>query len=113
MSPSRMGFSTWGILSLFSPRFVVATPVRERGAVVDVIHARSCGLDVHKKSVVACVLTTHADGTVVRTMRTFTTMTADLLEMAKWLDGLDVTHIAMESTGAHRGRSGFLWCPAV
>jgi transposase len=49
---------------------------------VDVIHARSCGLDVHKKSVVACVLIRQEDGAVVRTMRTFKTMTADLLEMA-------------------------------
>jgi transposase len=56
---------------------------------------------VHKKSVVACVLTTRADGSVERHMRTFKTMTADLLELASWLDSFQVTHVAMESTGVY------------
>jgi transposase len=68
---------------------------------MDLIHARSCGLDVHKKSVVACVLTTRPDGSVERQMRTFKTMTADLLELAAWLDAQGVTHVAMESTGVY------------
>ena len=29
---------------------------------MQVIHARCCGLDVHKKTVVACVLVTAPDG---------------------------------------------------
>ena len=33
---------------------------------MQVVHARSCGLDVHKKTVVACVLLTAEDGTVQR-----------------------------------------------
>ena len=68
---------------------------------MDLIHARSCGLDVHKKSVVACVLTTQPDGTAERHMRTFKTMTADLFELAAWLDAQGVTHVAMESTGVY------------
>jgi transposase len=68
---------------------------------MDVVHARCCGLDVHKGSVVACVLMTRADGLVERHLRTFKTMTADLLEMATWLDGLGITHVAMESTGVY------------
>ncbi len=63
-----------------------------------VVHARACGLDVHKKTLVACVLLTAEDGTVQRLVRTFSTMTTDLLAFADWLDQLDVTHIAMEST---------------
>jgi transposase len=47
------------------------------------------------------VLITKLDGSVERQMRTFTTMTNDLLEMAAWLDGLQVTHVAMESTGVY------------
>ncbi len=66
---------------------------------MQVVHARSCGLDVHKKTVVACVLLTAEDGTVQRLVRTFSTMTADLLALADWLDQLEVTHVAMESTG--------------
>ena len=41
--------------------------------------ARCCGLDVHQKSVVACVLLSAEDGTVQRQVRTFGAMTADLL----------------------------------
>lgn len=66
---------------------------------MQVVHARACGLDVHKKTVVACVLLTAEDGTVQRLVRTFSTMTADLLALADWLDQLEVTHVAMESTG--------------
>ena len=63
------------------------------------VHPRRGGLDVHKRSVVACVLLTQPDGTVQRRVSTFGTMTADLLALHDWLGGLGVTHIAMESTG--------------
>ncbi len=66
-----------------------------------VVHARCCGLDVHKKSVVACVLITQEDGTVERKASTFGTMTAELLALRDWLDRLEVTHVAMESTGVY------------
>ncbi len=68
---------------------------------MQVVHARCCGLDVHKKSVVACVLLTREDGTVQRQVRSFGTMTVDLLALADWLTAADVTHVAMESTGVY------------
>jgi transposase len=68
---------------------------------VEVVHARCCGLDVHKNSVVACVLITAPDGQVQRHMRTFKTMTADLLALGDWLTQLDVTQVALESTGVY------------
>jgi transposase len=68
---------------------------------MDVVHARCCGLDVHKKSVVVCALVTSPNGVVERHMRTFKTMTADLLTLADWLSGLGVTHVALESTGVY------------
>jgi transposase len=68
---------------------------------VEIVHARCCGLDVHKKSVVACVLITRPDGAVERQVRTFKTMTADLLALADWLGSLGVTHVALESTGVY------------
>jgi transposase len=68
---------------------------------VDVVHARCCGLDVHKKTVVACVLITADDGAVNRHVRTFSTMTPDLLILSDWLTNLGVTHIALESTGVY------------
>ncbi len=66
---------------------------------MQVLHPRCCGLDVHKKTVVACVLRTEADGTLTRDLRTFTTMTADLLALDEWLRALGVEHLALESTG--------------
>lgn len=66
---------------------------------MQVVHARCCGLDVHKRTVVACVLLSQPDGTVERRTSTFGTMTADLLALHDWLERQGVTHIAMESTG--------------
>ena len=59
-----------------------------------VVHERCCGLDVHKRTVVACVLSPDGQRT-----RTFGTMTRDLLALGEWLQSLDVGHVAMESTG--------------
>ncbi len=61
---------------------------------MEVINPRSCGLDVHKKTVVACVMTPDS-----RETRTFSTMTSSLLELADWLVEHRVTHVAMESSG--------------
>jgi hypothetical protein len=49
-------------------------------------HQRCCGLDVHKKTVVACVLITSPVGRVERTICTFGTMMGDLVSLADWLD---------------------------
>ncbi len=68
---------------------------------MEIVHARCWGLDVHKKSVVACVLITQPDGLIDRQVRTFKTMTADLLALADWLSSLGVTHVALESTGVY------------
>lgn len=66
---------------------------------MQVVHQRCCGLDVHKKTVVACILITLASGEVQKHIRTFSTMTVDLLALADWLKAFQVTHVAMESTG--------------
>ena len=63
---------------------------------MDAFHDRCCGLDVHKKSVVACVITPEAQET-----RTFGTMTNDLLALADWPKEQAVSHVAMESTGVY------------
>ena len=69
---------------------------------MQIVHSRCCGLDVHKKSVVACVLITEDDGTVHKAVHTFGTMTADLVALEEWLAGWQVTHVALESTGVVR-----------
>ncbi len=68
---------------------------------MQVIHERCAGIDVHKKTVVVCVLLTQADGTVQKQIRTFATMTADLLALDEWLRGQQVEQLAMESTGVY------------
>ena len=66
---------------------------------MQVVHERCAGLDVHKRTVVACVLVTAPDGAGTRTVRTFTTMTAGLLALSDWLREWEVLQVAMESTG--------------
>ena len=68
---------------------------------MDVIHERCCGLDVHKKSVSACLIGPGAAGSPEKEVRTFGTMTDDLLALAAWLRQAGVTHVAMESTGVY------------
>lgn len=65
---------------------------------MQIVHTHCAGLDVHKKTVVACVRIVQAD-TITRHIRTFGTTTAELLNLVAWLLSLDVTHVAMESTG--------------
>lgn len=66
---------------------------------MNVVYERCAGLDVHKKTVVACVLTPDETGGWRRETRTFSTMTADLLALSDWLQSWGCTHVAMESTG--------------
>ena len=61
---------------------------------MEVVHERCCGLDVHKASLTACVLSSQK-----REIRSFGTMTDELLRLAEWLRQEGVTHVAMESTG--------------
>jgi transposase len=68
---------------------------------MDIVHTHCAGLDVHKKTVVACVIIPNASGGWQKEIRTFETMTADLLMLSDWLQGFGVTHVAMESTGEY------------
>ena len=68
---------------------------------MDVLYSSCCGLDVHKKTVVACLLRAGADGRRGRELRTFATMTDDLLALADWLRAAGCTHVAMESRGVY------------
>ena len=67
---------------------------------MEVLHARCAGLDVHAKTVVACIRV--ASGrTVTYEHRTVATHTRGLLELADWLTAHEVTHVAMEATGVY------------
>lgn len=67
---------------------------------MDVLVDRCCGLDVHKKTVAACVRMPGPEGRRQQ-VRTFRTFTADLEAMAQWLAEQAVTTVAMESTGVY------------
>src|SRR5207248_6236927 len=64
-------------------------------------YPRCAGLDVHKATVVACLLLTAPSGKVSREVRTFATTTTGLQALANWLASHGVTHVAMESTGIY------------
>lgn len=66
---------------------------------MDLVYTHCAGLDVHKKTVVACARIVQPDGTRTTHIRTFATTTAQLLALVDWLLSLAITHVAMESTG--------------
>ena len=66
---------------------------------MDAIYERCCGLDIHKKTVLACLIVPRKGRQIRKDIRTFGTMTDDLLALANWLAAENVTHVAMESTG--------------
>ena len=69
---------------------------------MEVVYPRCCGLDLHKRIVVACRIVPGPRGKPQKEIRTFSTMTADLLALADWLQAAGCTHVAMESTGVVR-----------
>src|SRR2546425_1375180 len=71
------------------------------GGDMDVVYPRCCGIDIHKKIAVACVIVSQTKGAPRKEIRTFGTMTDDLLALADWLATEGVTHVAMESTGVY------------
>lgn len=71
---------------------------------MDIIFSSVAGLDVHQKTVVACIRKIQPQGRIVEVVETFGTMTGDLLQLSDWLTRHQVTHVAMEATGV-------LWKP--
>ena len=68
---------------------------------MQVLIERACGLDVHKKTITACVLTPQG-----KEIRTFCTHTIYLIGLVDWIKEHAGTHVAMESTGV-------FWKPIV
>jgi transposase len=68
---------------------------------MEIVYERCSGFDVHKKTVVVCLITPDERGQRHKEIRTFRTMTKDLLELLDWLQERGCTHIAMESTGVY------------
>jgi transposase len=68
---------------------------------VDVLIERCAGLDVHLKTVAACVRRPGVGRRRAEEVKTFRTFSADLVAMGDWLAEQAVTHVAMEATGVY------------
>jgi transposase len=68
---------------------------------METMYSVCAGLDVHKKTVVACLRRRDASDKTRSQTRTFGTTTNALLELSDWLSRSGVTHVAMESTGVY------------
>jgi transposase len=77
--------------------FDETTTTNKEGISMEIIVERGCGLDVHKKTVVACIMGTG----IKKEIRTYSTMTNDLMKLRRWLEKKEITHVAMESTGIY------------
>lgn len=75
--------------------------MKGRVTTMEAVYQRCCGLDVHSRSVQACVRRVDHAGRVQEQVRSFGTMTRDILLLADWLAAEQVTHVAMESTGVY------------
>lgn len=62
-----------------------------------IVYEVCCGIDVHARMLVACLLRTNGE----KEIRTFSTMTDSLLQLRDWLQEANCTHVAIESTGVY------------
>lgn len=68
---------------------------------MEILHRSCAGIDIGKRSVTVCVITSGPSEEPVKATRTFGTLTRDLLALADWLDERGVTAVAMEATGSY------------
>jgi transposase len=66
---------------------------------MEILYPYCAGLDVHKKTVVACRLGLDSKHHKLKAIETFGTTTTELLRLSDWLTAGECTHVAMESTG--------------
>ena len=58
----------------------------------------SCGLDVHKEKIVACILTDPLGKPTRSEIREFSTLIPDMIALRNWIVSKNCHHVAMEST---------------
>jgi transposase len=68
---------------------------------MEVLYGRCAGIDVHKKTVRVCVVIRQEQGKPQKEFRTYSTTTADLLNLLDWLLEQGCTHAALEGTGVY------------
>jgi len=70
-------------------------------AVVDIVYPVCCGMDVHKKFIVACIATTDERSRTTHKIKRFSTFTNDLRRLADWLAEHNCKDVCMESSGKY------------
>lgn len=68
---------------------------------MDIVHDCCAGIDVHKKTIVLCVLLAQPNHPALKQVRSFPTLPAGLQDAYDWLLSFHVTHVALESTGVY------------
>lgn len=68
---------------------------------MEAIIERCCGIDVHKKSITVCLMIGAASTKPLATIKTFSTMTEDLIACREWLVSEGCTHAVLENTGVY------------
>lgn len=66
-----------------------------------IVHLISCGIDVHKKFVVATIATTGSNNITTYKTKQFNTFTSDLIKLRDWLSLNSCIEVCMESTGKY------------
>lgn len=64
---------------------------------MEILSDRACGLDIHKKNVVATIM----GSDLAKETRTFSSFTRDLEALKEWLESMKIESVAMESTGVY------------
>jgi transposase len=80
---------------------IVMSPRKQDISTVSVVHPICCGLDVHKNTVVACILWVDETGREQTEQREFGTLTDDLIAMKEWLFEHECPVVVIESTGIY------------
>ena len=68
---------------------------------MDILFPRCAGIDIHKRTVVACRVGPTDEGGWRRETRTYGTTSDELLRLSDWLAAGGCTHVGLESTGVY------------
>ncbi len=66
-----------------------------------IVHQISCGIDVHKKFVVATIAATDVNNITTYKTKQFNTFTSDLIHLRDWISLNNCNEVCMESTGKY------------
>lgn len=75
--------------------------VLRRDIMLRIVYSICCGIDVHKKFIVACIASTDKKGVTTYQSSRFSTFTKGLRELSEWLHSNSCTDVCMESTGKY------------